>query len=210
MGLSPTHAKALLERNALNMATKVQGGKPLTPKEVAMLESIVDGAAADTGRFAKNKVELCEALDVDRKTLFNWMKKEGAPETRPDGRYDVTAWREFAKTIGRRGDGYGDETPDTIRERARNVLLQNEKLEFQIKVLKKEFVPAGDVEKWGAELGVEIRKTIASIHIVAPSIVGLTIAEAESRLKELEDEILTKLHLLGARMSEMKEASLEE
>jgi hypothetical protein len=52
------------------------------------------------------------------------------------------------------------------------------------------------VELWGGELGSAIRKVVGTIHLCAPTVVGVSVAEAEARLKELEGEILQQLHLL--------------
>lgn len=209
MELTAANAKKILAANALNLARKVANGETLTPKEVAILESVAEGGAAEGERFAASQDELGKALGVDRKTIQRWLKKPGHPETAADGRYDVIAWRAFANVHGRKAD-YGDEDPDMVRERAKSVLLQNQKLEFQIKVLKKEYVSSVDVEQWGAHLGGEIRKTVVSIHKIASSLAGLPTAEIEIRLRELENEILMKLHLLASKTAEMKEAADEK
>ncbi|MEI8289561.1 MAG: hypothetical protein WCH99_08800 [Verrucomicrobiota bacterium] len=203
---SPEQAKALLQKNALNLATKIKNGETLAAKEMAILEDIAEGGAGSERRFAKDQTELAEILGINRRTIQRWLKKPGHPVTEANGKLSVIAWREFAKAQGTTSIGDEDDA-DAVKERARNLLLQNEKLAFQIKVLKKEYVATGDIEQWGAHLGGEIRKTVVSIHKVASSLAGLTPAEIEIRVKELEDEILSKLHLLSQRTDELKEAS---
>ena len=210
MELTGEQAKKLLQGNTLNLARRVTEGKLLSPKEVAMLESIAAGNEAEAKTFVRTQEDLGKALGVTRKSIQRWLKIPNNPGAKADGRYDVMAWRQFAQNQGKKVESDREEDSDFAKEKARNILLQNKKLEFQLKVLRKEYVEAGQVEVWGAELAMEIRKAIMAIHIVAPSIVGLTIAEAEMRLKELEDEILAKLHLLGTHVAEMKEASSEE
>jgi hypothetical protein len=70
--------------------------------------------------------------------------------------------------------------------RARKVLLQNQTLEWQLALLRREYVPASSVEKWGGELGTAIRKVISQIHLCAQNVVGLSVADAEARLNKLE------------------------
>ena len=86
--------------------------------------------------------------------------------------------------------------------KARHILLQNQKLEFQLAILCKEYVPAADVEKWGGELGTAVRKVVSQIHLCAPSVVGLSVPEAEACLKEIEAEILEQLHLLDQHLAD--------
>jgi len=62
------------------------------------------------------------------------------------------------------------------------------------------------VEQRGAELGAAIKGVVLKIHLCAPSVVGLAVAEDEARLKEIEDEILEQLHLLNEKL-ERKEQS---
>lgn len=206
---SPEQAKLLLQKNALNLADKVKAGETLSPKELAMLESIVDGGSGAAKLVAKDQVELAAALGVTRMTLNRWMKKPGNPGAAPNGSYDIVAWRAFAHKVGRK-DSYGDDEPDTEKEKAKNIRLQNEKLEHQIKVLLKEYVSADEVEKWGAELGIEIRNAVTSIHKIASSLAGIPTAEIEIRLRELEDEILMRLHSWTQRTKNRMEAEGEE
>ncbi|MBN2507225.1 MAG: hypothetical protein JXQ71_11070 [Verrucomicrobia bacterium] len=50
-----------------------------------------------------------------------------------------------------------------------------------------------DVTKWSRDLEAGIRKIVSRLHSIAPSVVGLPVADAEARLKEAEDEILQQL-----------------
>ena len=78
--------------------------------------------------------------------------------------------------------------------------LQCEKIAAHIAIIRKEWVPVADVEAWGGELGAAIRQVVCQIHLCATSVVGMTVAEAEVRLKEVEDEILSNLGSLQERM----------
>jgi hypothetical protein len=84
--------------------------------------------------------------------------------------------------------------------RARQIALQNGRLEQQYAIAQRDWVPVVDVRQWGAELGSAIRKVVLQIHLAAPALVGLDTAGIEARLKESEDEILRQLTELPARI----------
>ena len=195
VSLTAEQAAILLKRDLRNLAKKVQQGKTLSASERNLLQSTLSGETPSPDEYAKNAVQLAAILGVDRKSVQRWRKIDGNPGVRPDGRYHVPSWR--AWKLARQGDGSeGEELSQSIL-RARQIVLQNQKLEFQLAFLRREYVPASDVEKWGATLGSAIRKVIATLHLCAPSVVGLSVAEAEARLKEVEDEALQQLHLLN-------------
>jgi hypothetical protein len=192
--LTSEQAEILLKADLRNLAKKVQQGKTLSVAERNLLQSALAGENLSSVEFAQNAVELASILDVDRRTVQRWRKVEGNPGVRPDGRYHLPAWRAFK--LARQGTESGGDGLSQSQLKARQVLLQNQKLEFQIALLRREYVPACEVEKWGGELGTAIRKVVSAVHLCAPSVVGVSVAEAEARLKELEDEILQQLHLL--------------
>lgn len=195
-GLDPKAAETVLKANYRNLVRKVQEGKTLSAGEVNLLQAIQAGGKAEVTTYAKNQAELAEILGVSRKTIQRAMKMDGHPTTRPDGRLEVGPWREF---LGREDlDETGGMTPTELK--ARNLLLQNERLELQIAVMRKDYLPAVDVEKWGGEIGAAVRKVVSGIHRIAPSIVGLSVADAEARLKDLEQEVMEQLHTLGDRI----------
>ncbi|HEU5124995.1 MAG TPA: hypothetical protein VFW05_13145 [Verrucomicrobiae bacterium] len=200
--LSSEQAEILLKADLRNLARKVQTGKTLSVAERNLLQSALSGQNLSSVEFAKNAVELASILDVDRKTIQRWRKIEDNPGVRPDGRYHVPSWRAFK--LARQGMDSSDDGLSQSKLRARQILLQNQKLEFQLALMRREFVPAADVEKWGGELGGAIRKVVSTIHLCAPSVVGVSVAEAEARLKELEDEILQQLHLLNESLGNWK------
>ncbi len=86
--------------------------------------------------------------------------------------------------------------PSGYREKCRKIQLQNEKLQWEIEELKRNYTATVDVEKWGAKLASQIREVVSIIAKVAPEVVGLNVPNAESRLKRLEDELLQGLHTL--------------
>jgi hypothetical protein len=199
--LTSEQAEILLKADLRNLAKKVQQGKTLSVAERNILQSALAGQSPSAAEFAKNQVELAEILGVDRKTIQRWRKIKGNPGVRPDGRYHVPSWREWKQSRG------GDDANDGLSQaqlRARQILLQNQKLEFQLAILRREYVPSVEVERWGGELGTAIRKVISTLHLCAPTVVGVSVADAEARLKEVEDEILQQLHLLDESFGSWK------
>lgn len=194
--LSAAAAQVILKADLRNLTRKVHAGKTLSTSERRLLASVAEGSKPSAAAFVRSQVELAEAIGVDRKQIQRWRKLEGCPQPQPDGRWNVAEWRAFkAAREGEPEDpSAGNLSPSQLR--ARQILLQNQKLEFQIGVMRKEFVPAAEVEKWGSELGAAIRKVVGQIHLIAPTVVGLTISEAEEKLKQLEDEVLAQLHVL--------------
>jgi hypothetical protein len=70
-------------------------------------------------------------------------------------------------------------------------------------------VPVESVRELGAELGAAIRKTL-TVHRLASSLVGLSVEEIESRLKEAEDETLRQLHLLDQRVGQWESQGFKD
>lgn len=200
--LDPEQAGVLLKANYRNLAKKVQAGKTLSAAEINLLEGLKGGTEAEKKTHAADQVELARILGVNRKTIQRAIKTGDSPGAKSNGTYEIAAWRGYFAARGTLDDR--DAALSQTQLKARQILLQNQKLEFQLSVMRREYVPAEDVEKWGAELGAAIRKVVVQIHLVAPSVVGCTTPEAESRLKDLEDEILSQLHTIGARMEAWK------
>src|SRR5437867_12728917 len=93
--LTAEQAEILLKADLRNLAKKVQQGKTLSASERNLLQSVLGGGKTSTVSYAKNQVELAELLGVNRKTIQRARKKPGNPGAEADGRYNVTAWREF-------------------------------------------------------------------------------------------------------------------
>lgn len=194
-------AEIILKADLRNLAKKVQKGKTLSVAERNLLQSSLAGESPSPVEFVPNQVELAKVLGVDRKTIQRWRKTERNPGIRPDGRYHVPSWRAWKQA--RQGDDQNEGLSQS-QLRARQILLQNQKLEFQLALLRREYVPAAEVERWGGELGTAIRKVVSTLHLCAPTVVGVSVADAEARLKEVEDEILQQLHLLHQSLSNWK------
>lgn len=190
--LTPDKARAFLNRDAVNLAARLNKGGTLSASERKHLESIASGGAGNEPSFVGSIVELAAILKVERKTLLRWRKLKGAPSPRPDGRWDVAAWKAFKAT---RPAGNRAEETDSLDEKARQVRLQNEKLEAQVAILKRDYVPRADVEQWVSGMILTAKGVLLGLpSALAPQVVGLSIAEAESLIRDGINEALGQLH----------------
>lgn len=104
-----------------------------------------------------------------------------------DGRLSVVDWSRFAKENSR-FVGSDQEA------KARQILLQNERLEMQISILKGERIATSDVEKWAGEMVSASKRILLSIPAtLASQLVGLPVPDAEERLKEAIVEAMAPL-----------------
>ncbi|MBE7504290.1 MAG: hypothetical protein HS113_29175 [Verrucomicrobiales bacterium] len=93
---------------------------------------------------------------------------------------------------------------DYEQERAQNLVLQNARLQFELSRIRGEMLSAQDVYNVGARLGQAIRRVVGQLHLQAPTLVELTTAQLDLRLKDIEDQVLTQLHSLDQNMATWK------
>lgn len=199
----------VLQQNLVNLTKKLKSGGSLTPAELNALRAEISVRSGDKGSmsgYVRTQVELAECLGIERKTVQRWLKEPGNPGARADGRYPLQEWKEWAEKNGKR---IGD-TIDATLERAKNIVLQNEILEFRLKVLRRDYVSMEDVEVVGAKLAVALRKVIGTIHLLAPSLEQVTANEAEALLKDKEDELIGQIRVLANDLARLGEAEKEE
>jgi hypothetical protein len=175
--ITPEQAELILQREIKTILEKVKDGKALTASERKLIQSYKHGSDKE---YADNSVELAEILGVNRKTISRWRKMEENPGVQADGRYHIASWRQFKIEHGR--DGAED---DAANPRQKKLILENEKLEVQIAILRKEYVSALDVEKDVGDL-INAAKAVLlpGPRSLAPQVVGVPIPEAEKILQE--------------------------
>lgn len=189
--IDPDAAKKFLSANARNIEKKLKAGETLSASQLNFLQAIQGGGSAPSAQqFAENQTELATALGVHRATIRRAMKIAGHPEPRANGRHEIAAWRTFLQSTG----ALASDDVDTVKEKARNLVLKNQKLEAENAILRRSWKPVEEIERWGADIGAGVRKTICQLHRIAQSISGLSTPEIEIRLKEKEDEILAQLN----------------
>lgn len=175
-----------------HVADKLRAGKTLTRQEQTRLSSLRHGTDSAV-TFAANQSELADLLDVSRKTIQRALEKDGNPGAMPDGRYEVKPWRDY---LSRTNEHLAESDKTSIRsERARNLSLKNDKLEFELAVLRRDYIAADDVEKLVGEMIAESKKVLnTGPSSLAPQVVGVSIAEAEQLIREWVVTALNQLH----------------
>lgn len=141
--------------------------------------------------FAKNQSDLAKAIGVNRKTIQRWKKDPTFPKEKPDGRYNIREVVEWKDLHGARaGDMVSKES-----EQIRSMMLQNEKLEIQVGILRGEYTPNVDIDQQVSEMVQQAkREFLAMPSSLAPQVVGQSIAEAEKIIKQAVVDALKSLH----------------
>lgn len=192
--MSKREAEKVLKQDLKNLSRKVVNGKTLTATERALVQGLAEGNTADASKaFASNQVELADALGVTRKSIQRWVK-EGAPAAQSNGIYDVGEWRSWAKAKGKQFTKE-DEGPSKAQLEAKRLILQNEKLEHELGVARGEYIHVDELRQLIASMVAEAKKVfLAMPSTLAPQVVGLSVPEAEKRIKAEVDQALEQLH----------------
>lgn len=180
----------------------------LTPRGVLMPDDATPESSPEStapvtrksGRipeYARNQTDLGRYLmpPRDRKIIQLAMKRDGCPGRTPDGRYHIGEWQEF---VNRNFASANPEaSPDKFKLEMEKLRLQNEKLQFELQVKRKDYTANSDIEVWVGELVMSAKRVLLAIPgKLAPQVVGLTEVEAERRMRE---EINLALEQLTAR-----------
>jgi hypothetical protein len=164
----------------------------LTRAHQILTDEVLSMSVENLPRFAKNQTELATIFKVDRKTIQRWRKEPGFPKSLANGRWDVHALHVWCKA--NKKTNIVDE-PSLHELKVRQLQLMCDKLEFELNAKKGEFSSNDDVKRWVGEMIMEAKTILLAMPSkLAPVVIGLTPAEAEVRLKDTVDEILTRLH----------------
>lgn len=196
IGFTPEQAQKLLKADLANLAMKVANRKPLTAAERSLLQSVAigDEVTLSTG-WANNQVELAQVLKKNRRTIQRWLKLPGNPGSTPDGRFNVSAWREWCVNNGHRLLEIDEATPDKQQIEAQILLKKSHLLDIEIKRRLGEVTDNENLTVWIAELVGAAKTVLLSVPgILAPQVVGLSVPDAEQRIREAIDEALMQLH----------------
>lgn len=137
------------------------------------------------------QVELANILGVDLRTVKRWLKEEGNPGHKSDGRYPIKAWQDWVLENGKKS------ATKTVTEwRSKLTEMQARREEYKLSILKGNHVSRALVDATIAELGVAIKTIVTSLHLLAPSLAGMEAADVEKILREKEDELMLKIHNL--------------
>jgi predicted DNA-binding transcriptional regulator AlpA len=190
--ITEENAEKVKQKVVSNILTKVREGKTPTAMEMELLDKYT--ASSDvgfSGTYAKNQTELAKLIGVDRKTIQRWRKDPTFPKPKADGRYtlsEVVAWKDSM------GSTAGDLTSKESAQ-VKSILLQNEKLEIQVGILKSEYTPNVDIDQEVAEMVQQAKRELLALpSSLAPQVIGQTVAEAEKIIKQSLVEALRSLH----------------
>jgi hypothetical protein len=129
---------------------------------------------------------------VNRKTVQRWLKLPGNPGVKSNGSYNVPQWLEWAKSTGvKTADS---DTTSKAAAQVQQILLQNKLLQHKNDVNDSVYILAEDVEKETADLIANAKTVLLSgPSSLAPQVVGVSVQEAETLLKEWLHAALSKL-----------------
>jgi hypothetical protein len=189
-------AQKVLKKNLLNIIKKVGEGKTLSAGELTQMQALADGTESKGAiTYAKNQVELSDAIGVDRKTIQRWLKVKGCPEARPDGRYSVIEWRTWAENTGRKLAETDDFDTERGRLEVRRLRTICERLDLELEVTKGTYTANDEITKQIHRMINSARKILGAIPSqLAPQVVGMSIPDAEQRIREQVDNAMKQLH----------------
>jgi len=143
--------------------------------------------------WARNERELATLIGVGVGTVRAWKQKEGAPIGDASGRYNVKKWMDWAAKHGKETPGLDPQSKQDWE--IEKIKRQVADLDIDLAKKRGELVANDDVRRWVAE-GVHAFKTelLAIPSKLAPQVVGLTIAEAEIRIRQAVHDSLMRLH----------------
>lgn len=189
--LTEEQSNALHQKILANIYKKVASGKTPSAREQAILDANTINKSPSTPSYAKNQVELADIIGVARKTIQRWRKDPTFPKPRSDNRYsvkEVVAWKEEHGSTA--GDLVSKESAQV-----KSIMLQNEKLEIQVGILKGEYTPNVDIDQQVSEMVQQAKRELLALPAsLAPQVIGQTIAEAEKIIKQSIVEALKSLH----------------
>ena len=151
--------------------------------------------------YVNSQRELVDILRVSPSAIKKWQRQHPhlkEPPYRTEAGYAIEAWLAFQAMTPRqrRGQEDDEQVNEISEEKLRQLILQNQKLEVQIRIMNRDYIHVSTVEDSAAKLGGAIRQIISRLHHHAPAVVKLPVPEAEQRLKEIEDELLTQLNTI--------------
>ena len=150
---------------------------------------------------ATSQRELRDYLRVSSTTIERWQHNHPhlkEPPYRSENGYDIGLWLAF-QTMSprqRRGQEDDEETEQITEAKRRQLVLQNQKLNVEIDRLQRDYIHVSTVEEQASQLSSAIKTIVHQLHTHAGAVVKLPVPEAEQRLKEIEDELLTQLNTI--------------
>jgi Bacteriophage CI repressor helix-turn-helix domain len=149
---------------------------------------------ADDLVWAKNQIELADHLGVSRESIGRWMKQDGCPGHKADGRYNIQKWRTWMEASGK---GSKKKPPKTkLDHEIERLQLDNARRRMEQDVARGKLINEDEVIGVLTQLFQGLVNELRTIkHDIAPSVVGESVPEATNRIGRRVDEALEKLSL---------------
>lgn len=169
----------------MKLLEKMQTGKALNPGELRELERLEAAANMRPG-VVNTREQVAKNFGVVVRTVDNWLR-EGMPRTQ-DGNYDlaeITAWKAAREEA--RGGQAGEKTSWEIKYRAARTRLA----ELELEIRTGQYLPKDQVERDRVERILTVKTALLALPArLAPQVVGLDVAHAESIIKKRVIEII--------------------
>jgi hypothetical protein len=147
---------------------------------------------------------LSVALGVDRRTIDKVLREL---KVKPVGMVKGSPVFDRAEAEGAM-KAHVEASAARLEPRARLTMAQAVLAEIKASILKRDHVPVAMVKEWGASLGADIRKIVTQLHLLAPSLSGLGVAEIDAALRRQEDEFLVQLHGLNRQTDDYQRGAV--
>lgn len=145
-------------------------------------------------------MELADILGVNRKTIDRWRKMKGSPKSKPDGRQDISKWRQFIKKNGLKEV----DTPEDEVLKSRKLLADVKQAEIKLKVMEGTYVPIEKVrEVWMSHIG-QVRSILESrfLNELPPLLTTLDAIQIREKLQEVLDETYKAISIAADAIKE--------
>ncbi|MCA1997020.1 MAG: helix-turn-helix domain-containing protein [Armatimonadetes bacterium] len=203
--LTPEQAEAVLKADLTNLVRMASAGRPLSKEQRRLVQAYLGGDSAANAAYARNIVELAESLGVSRRTIHRHLKRQDNPGARPDGRYEVAAWRSYLAAFGTLDEE--DDLEDEVTLRKKLMALKIVFAQIEVDKARGELMPVEEVSRIGYELGAAVRTVVGRLHLLASSLEGLPVHEIENRLKEAETEVMSQMNTISGRIEQWRAAA---
>lgn len=188
--IDPTKSQAqkILDADAALIEKRVRGGKPMTQSQRAAMQAKVNGIPTGPPT-EKNLTKLAARLGITRQVLHRWRQLAGFPKPNPEGSYNVAAVVEFRNANGLKGN----ESEETVDQKARRIRLQNEKLETEIEILKGAYTENGVIADFLGMMCSSAKAILMQKTWELPALLaGRDIPSIRLTLEKSFDEVLTR------------------
>jgi predicted transcriptional regulator len=181
----PDLSRKIREAEFKNILQKLKDGKTLSAREAKIA---ADFAQERDGKPRKlTQQEVADAWGMTQANVSK-MVKQGMPL---DSMEAAMEWRrKFLEERGR-----GDDAPKSYQEaRTRKALLECEKLDIQLAILREEYVRKAEVRESGIRIGaIFSAKLAALVNDASGALAGLGEAELRKKLHERTQGILAEI-----------------